>query len=316
MIPTERTPQKAPYLGSPSLPTEDQVFPKNRFSDNKMNIQNLLITSIIATAAPMALAGDTPTDTYSGGYALAVLPEEFVLAGAIPLGVNFDFPGNPALPVVNGGVTPALDPTTFGVVGFMQTTSQDNGDGTYSVGYETFTADGAPFVTKGMNTLVPTATGLQEATDLVIDLGNGYENPNFPINGVDICGDEGDIFIGVEYYFVRTDGSENREFGDTSGSYIGPEGFTFAWGYDIADARTFNRAGFIATFAAVSCEGDGCFGDLNEDGEVNSADIGLMLSAWGSCGKAGPGCFGDLNEDGQVNGTDIGLILGAWGICP
>lgn len=316
MIPTERTPQKAPYLGSPSLPTEDQVFPKNRFSENKMNIQNLLITSIIATAAPMALAGDTPTDTYSGGYALAVLPEEFVLAGAIPLGVNFDFPGNPALPVVNGGVTPALDPTTFGVVGFMQTTSQDNGDGTYSVGYETFTADGAPFVTKGMNTLVPTATGLQEATDLVIDLGNGYENPNFPINGVDICGDEGDIFIGVEYYFVRTDGSENREFGDTSGSYIGPEGFTFAWGYDIADARTFNRAGFIATFAAVSCEGDGCFGDLNEDGEVNSADIGLMLSAWGSCGKAGPGCFGDLNEDGQVNGTDIGLILGAWGICP
>lgn len=281
-----------------------------------MNIQNLLITSIIATAAPMALAGDTPTDTYSGGYALAVLPEEFVLAGAIPLGVNFDFPGNPALPIVNGGVTPALDPTTFGVVGFMQTTSQDNGDGTYSVGYETFTADGAPFVTKGMNTLVPTATGLQEATDLVIDLGNGYENPNFPINGVDICGDEGDIFIGVEYYFVRTDGSENREFGDTSGSYIGPEGFTFAWGYDIADARTFNRAGFIATFAAVSCEGDGCFGDLNEDGEVNSADIGLMLSAWGSCGKAGPGCFGDLNEDGQVNGTDIGLILGAWGICP
>ena len=151
-----------------------------------MNIQNLLITSIIATAAPMALAGDTPTDTYSGGYALAVLPEEFVLAGAIPLGVNFDFPGNPALPVVNGGVTPALDPTTFSVVGFMQTTSQDNGDGTYSVGYETFTADGAPFVTKGMNTLVPTATGLQEATDLVIDLGNGYENPNFPINGVDI----------------------------------------------------------------------------------------------------------------------------------
>ena len=49
---------------------------------------------------------------------------------------------------------------------------------------------------------------------------------------------------------------------------------------------------------------------------MNSADIGLMLSAWGSCGKAGPGCFGDLNEDGQVNGTDIGLILGAWGICP
>jgi hypothetical protein len=274
----------------------------------------LAATALVTAGA--AFAGDTEPDTYSGGYALAVLPEEFVLAGAIPLGVNFDFPGNPAVPVVNGGPTPTLDPTTFGVVGFMQTTSQDNGDGTYSVAYEAFTADGAPFVTDGMNTLVPTATGLQEATDLVIDLGNGYEDPNFPINGVDICGDEGDIFIDVEYYFVRVDGTENREFGDTTGDYIRPEGFTFAWGYAIADARTFNRAGFVATFAAVSCGGDGCFGDLNEDLMVDAADIGLLLSAWGSCGKAGPGCFADLNEDGVVDGTDIGLILGAWGVCP
>jgi hypothetical protein len=279
-----------------------------------MHIRPMLAATALVTAGA-AFAGDTEPDTYSGGYALAVLPEEFVLAGALPLGVNFDFPGNPAIPVVNGGPTPALDPTTFGVVGFMQATSQDNGDGTYSVGYEAFTADGSPFVTDGMNTLVPTAKGLQEATDLVIDLGNGYEDPNFPINGANVCGDEGDIFIGVEYYFVRVDGTENREFGDTTGDYIRPEGFTFAWGYDIADARTFNRAGFVATFAAVSCAGDGCFGDLNEDGIVDAADIGLLLSAWGSCGKAGPGCFADLNEDGVVDGTDIGLILGAWGLC-
>ncbi len=274
----------------------------------------LAATALVTTGA--AFAGDTEPDTYSGGYALAVLPEEFVLAGAIPLGVNFDFPGNPAVPVVNGGVTPTLDPTTFGVVGFMQTTSQDNGDGTFSVGFEVFTADGSPFVTDGMNTMVPTAKGLQEATDFVIDLGNGYQDPNFPVDGVDVCGDEGFIFIDVEYYFVRVDGSENREFGDTTGPYIRPEGFTFGWGYEINEARTFNRAGFVATFAAVSCASDGCFGDLNDDLMVDAADIGLLLSAWGSCGKAGPGCFADLNEDGVVDGTDIGLILGAWGVCP
>ncbi|MDA0296683.1 MAG: hypothetical protein O3A19_11525 [Planctomycetota bacterium] len=61
------------------------------------------------------------------------------------------------------------------------------------------------------------------------------------------------------------------------------EGFTFAWGYDISDARTCHRVGFVATFAAVSCERDGCFGDLNEDGAVNGADIGLLLGAWGAC---------------------------------
>jgi hypothetical protein len=49
------------------------------------------------------------------------------------------------------------------------------------------------------------------------------------------------------------------------------------------------------------------FGDLNGDGVVNGADLGLLLGAWGS---AGPG---DLNGDGTVNGADLGLLLGAWG---
>ena len=47
-------------------------------------------------------------------------------------------------------------------------------------------------------------------------------------------------------------------------------------------------------------------GDLNDDGFVNGADIGLMLSQWG-----GPGS-GDFNGDGVVNGADLGLLLGYW----
>ena len=56
-------------------------------------------------------------------------------------------------------------------------------------------------------------------------------------------------------------------------------------------------------------------GDLNVDGVVNGADLGLLLGAWGVCPGA-PGCTGDLNNDGVVNGADLGLLLGAWGICP
>jgi hypothetical protein len=56
-----------------------------------------------------------------------------------------------------------------------------------------------------------------------------------------------------------------------------------------------------------------CVGDLNGDGEVNGADLGLILGAWGPC-TATP-CTGDLNGDGNVNGADLGLILGAWGAC-
>ena len=57
-----------------------------------------------------------------------------------------------------------------------------------------------------------------------------------------------------------------------------------------------------------------CPADLNRDGVVNGADLGLMLGAWGPC-PSSP-CAADLNLDGQVNGADLGLMLGAWGNCP
>jgi hypothetical protein len=55
-----------------------------------------------------------------------------------------------------------------------------------------------------------------------------------------------------------------------------------------------------------------CVGDLNVDGVVNGADLGLMLSSWGPCGTS---CPYDLNTDGQINGADLGLVLSAWGAC-
>jgi hypothetical protein len=55
-----------------------------------------------------------------------------------------------------------------------------------------------------------------------------------------------------------------------------------------------------------------CVGDLNVDGVVNGADLGLMLSNWGPCGA---NCPYDLNDDGQINGADLGLVLSAWGVC-
>ena len=59
-----------------------------------------------------------------------------------------------------------------------------------------------------------------------------------------------------------------------------------------------------------------CLGDLNLDGVVTGADLGLLLGAWGACPGGTPGCLGDLNLDGVVTGADLGLLLGAWGPCP
>jgi len=71
-----------------------------------------------------------------------------------------------------------------------------------------------------------------------------------------------------------------------------------------------NVAGrFIDLDGNVVCD---CAGDLNLDGVVNGADLGLMLSGWGPCGSS---CLYDLNVDGVVNGADLGLLLAAWGTC-
>jgi hypothetical protein len=54
-----------------------------------------------------------------------------------------------------------------------------------------------------------------------------------------------------------------------------------------------------------------CVGDLNGDGMVNGADVGLMLAEWGPCRN----CAADLNHDGEINGADLGLLLSSWGGC-
>jgi len=46
--------------------------------------------------------------------------------------------------------------------------------------------------------------------------------------------------------------------------------------------------------------------DLNCDGAVNGADLGILLAAWGGGGVE------DLNGDGVVDGADLGALLAAW----
>ena len=60
-------------------------------------------------------------------------------------------------------------------------------------------------------------------------------------------------------------------------------------------------------FAAIEPEPPSNPADLNNDGLVNSADLGLVLAFWGP-GSTG----GDVNDDGDTNAEDIGLLLALW----
>lgn len=54
------------------------------------------------------------------------------------------------------------------------------------------------------------------------------------------------------------------------------------------------------------CQSAAELADLNGDGHVDGADLGLLLAAWGSSGP------GDVNGDGVVDGADLGQLLAAW----
>jgi len=58
-----------------------------------------------------------------------------------------------------------------------------------------------------------------------------------------------------------------------------------------------------------SCQ---CLADLFVDGNVNGADLGILLAQWGD---APAGTVSDLNRDGRVSGADLGYLLNAWGLC-
>jgi hypothetical protein len=73
--------------------------------------------------------------------------------------------------------------------------------------------------------------------------------------------------------------------------------------------RAEDRAGNVGESDTVFFETGGECGsgpDLNGDGLVDGADLGLMLVGWASGGPA------DLDGSGTVDGADLGLLLVAW----
>ena len=64
---------------------------------------------------------------------------------------------------------------------------------------------------------------------------------------------------------------------------------------------------FFSQFAEAQCSSD-----LNEDSEVNSVDMGLMLLEWGPVIES---INADINHDQVVDSTDLAILLNEYGNC-
>lgn len=70
-------------------------------------------------------------------------------------------------------------------------------------------------------------------------------------------------------------------------------------------------------FAPALCPQSYCNADLTFDGLVDSQDLSILLSDWGTlptnvCQRR----YADLDGDQQVGSSDLAILLSAWGPCP
>jgi len=78
-----------------------------------------------------------------------------------------------------------------------------------------------------------------------------------------------------------------------------------------AFGRDANGELYILSFngAIYRVNGSVALGDVNQSNAIDSADLAVLLAAWGS----GDCSVADLNNDGIVNSADLAVMLAGWG---
>jgi hypothetical protein len=92
--------------------------------------------------------------------------------------------------------------------------------------------------------------------------------------------------------------------GDAFGHAIALDSAALAVGAYATDGAAPNQ-GALHLYAIAPAP---CTGDLDGNGVVDSADLGALLSAWGTPAA-------DLDGNGIVDSADLGALLSAWGMC-
>jgi hypothetical protein len=145
---------------------------------------------------------------------------------------------------------------------------------------------------------------LIESTDDFKVMTANFDNPvEVPANTVMVV----ELFIPAQAGTIFPGSSEDPQTGET---------FLLAPSCGVNDYVTTSSIGFPEThwiqnvLVDVGAVGTPCPADLDDSGSVDGADLGLLLSNWGSGG------IGDLDGSGAVDGADLGLLLAAWGVCP
>ncbi len=230
-----------------------------------------------------------------------------------PVGFSAGAPGDNA----TTGVWVRVDP--------IGTDAQPENDNTPSGVLAWVTGQGTPGgglgendIDDGVTSLVSNQIDLSATQSATISYARWYSNntgaaPNADVFEVFVSDDDGQT-----YTLVETVGPTGA---GTSGGWV-ETSFVVA---DFVDLTSTIRVKFVAgdlgdgslveaaiddvRVFGVSCATASCPADLNADNTVDSADVAILIAAWGESDA-------DLDGDGVTGSTDLAVLIAAWGTCP
>ncbi|MCA9284146.1 MAG: hypothetical protein KDA22_02955 [Phycisphaerales bacterium] len=137
---------------------------------------------------------------------------------------------------------------------------------------------------------VPTGSPLFDVPSMLV---SEYSAGNVAAYEVDANGDP--IVATRQNFVTGLSGAEGATIDPVTGDFL---------------FSTFGGGSRVIVVTGFATPPPPCIADLDGNGVVNGADLGLLLGNWGGAG------LGDLNDSGSVDGADLGILLAAWGPCP
>jgi len=146
--------------------------------------------------------------------------------------------------------------------------------------------------------------------EIVLPIHNfGFDSPDaqalLDVDSIDGLGDRFDLVPPLPTSIGAVPGDLRVTFDTTGARGAYAAALTLVVTDEDLPGATFQVLGILLD---VLVEAQDLLGDLDGNGTVDGADLGLLLSAWGRC----PRCIADLDGDGEVNGADLGILLSAW----
>jgi len=170
----------------------------------------------------------------------------------------------------------------------------------------------------GGGTISPTVSGWVYGTT---DGGNSWTpqpilETAYPVRGLMLLDDDrgwavgGNIYTNVGGIWGTEDGGDTWQLEQSTGN----EMLDLDWVRVDDQYVDVYVAGYISQIWRARLEYPDCgVGDVDCDGDVDTADLLALLAAWGDCPQPPEDCPADFDDDGDVDTADLLELLAHWG---